>query len=251
MVLENRKARTWLGRDRIAGVFSETFVCEKLGGANSEETAVHVGFLTDPERERLDCFSSHVVAGDIEAYFTRNRDDLLRVAGSLERGWVTASLLIGKLQPYPRTNRLTQALQGYGRLVKTVFISRYLEIEQLRLRINTQLNKGEAVHGLRAFLLFAKKGVLRTNREEELRNQASCLSLVTNAVVTWNTVYMAAVIDQLRAKGRMVKEEEIARLSPARYEHTNPYGKYRFEVEEGLYCFRLRPLLPRTEHPSC
>jgi hypothetical protein len=42
------------------------------------------------------------------------------VAGSLKRGWVTASLLIGKLQSYPRKNRLTRALQEYGRLVKTV-----------------------------------------------------------------------------------------------------------------------------------
>jgi len=41
--------------------------------------------------------------------------------------------------------------------------------------------------------------------------------------VTWNTVYMAAVIDQLRAEGRTVNEEDIARLSPARYEHINPY----------------------------
>ena len=35
----------------------------------------------------------------------RHWDDLLRVAGSLKRGWVTASLLIGKLQSYPRKNR--------------------------------------------------------------------------------------------------------------------------------------------------
>ena len=52
----------------------------------------------------------------------RSWDDLLRVAGSLKRGWVTASLLIGKLQSYPRKNRLTRAMQEYGRLVKTVFI---------------------------------------------------------------------------------------------------------------------------------
>jgi hypothetical protein len=50
------------------------------------------------------------------------------------------------------------------------------------------------------------------------------------------------VIDQLRAEGRTVNEEDIARLSPARYEHINPYGKYRFEVEEGLSRSRLRPL---------
>ena len=180
----------------------------------------------------------------------RNWDDLLRVAGSLKRGWVTASLLIGKLQSYPRKNRLTRALQEYGRLAKTVFILRYLESKDYRRRIQAQLNKGEALHGLREFILFANKGVLRKKQEEELMNQARCLNLVTNAVVTWNTVYMAAVIKQLRAEGKTVNEEDIARLSPARYEHINPYGKYCFEVEEGLSRTRLRPLRPPTEHPS-
>ena len=104
--------------------------------------------------------------------------------------------------------------------------------------------------GLREFLLFANKGTLRKKQEEELRNQAGCLNLVTNAVVTWNTVYMAAVIEQLRAEGRTVSDEDIARLSPARYEHINPYGKYRFEVEEGLSRTRLRPLRPPAEHQS-
>jgi hypothetical protein len=47
-----------------------------------------------------------------------------------------------------------------------------------------------------------------------------------------------------------VNEEDIARLSPARFEHINPYGKYRFEVEEGLSRFRLRPLRQPTEHQS-
>jgi len=180
----------------------------------------------------------------------RNWDDLLRVAGSLKRGWVTASLLIGKLQSYPRKNRLTRALQEYGRLVKTIFILRYLESADYRRRILGQLNKGEALHGLREFLLFANKGTLRKKQEEELRNQAGCLNLVTNAVVTWNTVYMAAVIERLQAEGKTVNEEDIARLSPARYEHINPYGKYRFEAEEGLSRTRLRPLRPPAEHPS-
>jgi TnpA family transposase len=180
----------------------------------------------------------------------RNWDDLLRVAGSLKRGWVTASLLIGKLQSYPRKNRLTRALQEYGRLVKTIFILRYLESKDYRRRVNAQLNKGEALHGLREFLLFANKGVLRKKQEGELMNQAGCLNLVTNAVVIWNTVYMAAVIDRLRAEGKTVNEEDIARLSPARYEHINPYGKYRFEVEEGLSRSCLRPLRQPTEQKS-
>jgi TnpA family transposase len=31
--------------------------------------------------------------------------------------------------------------------------------------------------------------------------QAACLTLLTNAVVLWNTVYMAAAIDQLTQEG--------------------------------------------------
>jgi TnpA family transposase len=49
-------------------------------------------------------------------------DNLARVAGSLTRGYVTASLLISKLQAYPRQNHLTKLLQEYGRLVKTIKI---------------------------------------------------------------------------------------------------------------------------------
>jgi hypothetical protein len=68
--------------------------------------------------------------------------------------------------------------------------------------------------------------------------------------VTWNTVYMAAVIEQLRAEGKTVNEEDIARLWPYRYEHLNPYGKCRFEVEEGLSRTCLRPLRTPSERPS-
>lgn len=169
-------------------------------------------------------------------------DDLLRVAGSLKLGWVTASLLIGKLQTYPRKNLLTRALQEYGRLIKTIFILHYLESEDLRRHINTQLNKGEALHALRGFLFFANHSTIRKKQEEAQLNQASCLNLLTNAVVTWNTVYMAAAIDQLRQEGYPVQEEDIAHLSPARYEHINPYGRYCFEVNPELAPNRLRPL---------
>jgi len=92
---------------------------------------------------------------------TSTWDDLLRVAGSLKRGWVTSSLFISRLQAYPRQNALARALQEYGRLVKTLFILRYLESPDYRRRIHTQLNKGEALHALRQFLFFANQGYIR------------------------------------------------------------------------------------------
>ena len=43
-----------------------------------------------------------------------NWDELLRVAGSLKLGWVTASLLISKLQAGARENVLSRALRDLG-----------------------------------------------------------------------------------------------------------------------------------------
>jgi len=131
---------------------------------------------------------------------------------------------------YRRQNTLTRALREYGRLVKTIFILRYLESEQLRRRINTQLNKGESLHSPREFLFFANRGKVRRRQEDEQVHQAVCLNPLTNCVIAWNTVYMAAADDRLRIDGHPVQESDLSHLSHCRYEHINPYGKYAFEV---------------------
>ena len=47
---------------------------------------------------------------------------------------------------------------------------------------------------------------------------------------------------QLKAEGHNISDEDIKHLSPVRYEHINPYGKYSFKVTEGLNRKELRPL---------
>jgi hypothetical protein len=63
-----------------------------------------------------------------------------------------------------------------------------------------------------------------------------------NAIVTWNTVYMQAAIGQLRREGVCVSDADVAHLSPARYRHINPYGKYRFDIDADSDPSMLRPL---------
>jgi TnpA family transposase len=169
-------------------------------------------------------------------------DDMLRVTGSLKLGWVTASLFISKLKSFPQQNDLASSFAEYGRMIKTIFILRYLMNQPYRRKINSQLNKGERLHDLRRFLFFAHQAAIRQRQEEELTNQASCLNLITNAVVTWNTLYMEAAINQLRREGHQINDEDISRLSPTRYEHLNPYGIYPFDIEKESRRVSLRPL---------
>ena len=169
-------------------------------------------------------------------------DDLARVAGSLTRGYVTASLLISRLQAYPRQGQLTRLLHEYGRLVKTIFVLRYLEDGALRHRIRAQLNKGENLHDLRKFLFFAREGRVSQPHEEGQGNQAACLNLLTNAVIVWNTVYRQAALETLRHEGYPMQEEDLVHLWPTRFAHVHRYGTYEFNVEATRTRTGLRPL---------
>jgi TnpA family transposase len=57
--------------------------------------------------------------------FLAHWDEILRLVGSIKKGWVTASLIVQKLQAYPRQHPLMRALQEYGRLLKTIHILRW------------------------------------------------------------------------------------------------------------------------------
>jgi TnpA family transposase len=169
-------------------------------------------------------------------------DDMLRAAGSMKLGHVTASLLVQKMQAYPQQNALAIALQEYGRLIRTIHVLKWYANNDERRRVMRQLNKGEALHDLRAYLMIANKGQLRRKRGDELVNQASCLNLITHAVILWNTVYMAEAIAQLKREGYPVNESDLPHIWPTRYEHINVYGRYHFNIEEAQRREGLRPL---------
>jgi hypothetical protein len=60
-------------------------------------------------------------------------------------------------------------------------------------------------------------------------NKASCLSLLSNAVLVWNTVRMGEIVTRLRAAGETVSDEDLARISPLAYAHVIPNGTYVFD----------------------
>ena len=171
-------------------------------------------------------------------------DDLLRLVGSMKFGHTTASLLIARLHASSRQNSLARALQEYGRLVRTIYLCRYVADEELRRRVRRQLNKGESLHALRRDLFFAHQGHVRRRHLDDQVDQALCLTLVTNAAVLWTTTYLGDALDALRADGYPVTDEDAAHLTPAQHDHINFYGTYSFDLEAELRREGHRPLRP-------
>ncbi len=169
-------------------------------------------------------------------------DEMLRLAGSLKLGWVTASLVIQKIQAAARKSQLAKALQEYGRLIKTLRALGWYESEEKRKWANRQLNKGESVHALKAHLMVANRGVLRRKTDEGLQHQVGCLNLLTNAIILWNSVYMAEALEQMEREGYVVDTDSLKHIWPTRFEHINVYGKYEFNLEEARRRTGLREL---------
>ena len=71
---------------------------------------------------------------------------MLRVAGSLKMGTVSASELIRSLLRSDKPSTLARAIGDLGRISKTLYLLAYIDDEAYRRRILTQLNRGEGRH---------------------------------------------------------------------------------------------------------
>jgi len=169
-------------------------------------------------------------------------DDMLRVAGSLLLGRVPATDIMRTLQVGDRLTRLAQAICEFGRISKTLHMLTYIDDEAKRRSTLIQLNRGEGRHSLGRVVFHGKRGELRQHYREGQEDQLGALGLVLNVIVLWNTIYMEAALNQLRAEGYPVREEDAMRLSPLIYPHINMMGRYSFYLPEIVARGLLRPL---------
>jgi len=146
-------------------------------------------------------------------------DDMMRMAGSLTLGKIRASVAIRSLLSSDRPSGLTQAIIEAGKINKTLYLLNYIDDEDYRRRILTQLNRGESRHAVARAICHGQKGEIRKRYQDGQEDQLGALGLVTNVVVLWNTIYMQAALDHLRNEGETINEEEEARLSPLKHAH--------------------------------
>ncbi|MEC5156101.1 TnpA family transposase, partial [Cryobacterium sp. CAN_C3] len=150
-------------------------------------------------------------------------DDILRLTTSIKTGTVTASLMLRKLGSYPRQNGLATALRELGRLERTLFTLDWMQNPELRRRVQTGLNKGEARNALARAVFFNRLGELRDRSYDNQRHRASGLNLLTAAITLWNTVYLDHAIT---TTGHPTDDPLLDHLSPLGWEHINLTGDY-------------------------
>jgi TnpA family transposase len=154
---------------------------------------------------------------------------MLRVALSLKQRTAPAHVIVPRLTNSVPSDRLSKAFTNLGRIIKTQYILRYRTDRDLRETGQLQLNKGEYRHKLPRRIFFADQGEFTTGDYEEIMNKASCLSLVSNAILYWNTLKITEIVDNLRAQGEDIDKETLAHISLLPFRHVVPNGMYFIE----------------------
>ena len=57
-------------------------------------------------------------------------------------------------------------------------------------------------------------------------NKASCLSLVSNAALMWNTIHIDKIIKMLESQGENIIKDTLSHISLLPFRHIMPNGTY-------------------------
>ena len=82
-------------------------------------------------------------------------------------------------------------------------------------------------------VFFADQGEFRSADLADIMNKASCLSLLSNAILVWNTVHIAQIV-KLRSRGHKNSDAHLAKVSPLIHKHVIVNETYDFSPSSGM-----------------
>ncbi|MEP7288455.1 MAG: Tn3 family transposase [Chloroflexota bacterium] len=160
----------------------------------------------------------------------RKWDDLLRLGTSIKLGIVTPPLALQRLSGHVLQNDLALALRETGRIDQTLTRLNWLQDPLLRSDSQSSLLRGESQNSLQRAVFFHRLGRVRDRDFESQSNRASGLTLVTAAIVAWNSVHQWHIIQDLRAEGETITDDHIRHISPAQWDHIGLTGDYLWDT---------------------
>ena len=177
-------------------------------------------------------YSGTIDWGVIEAHW----EDYLRVVLGIQSGRVSPSWVLARLNRHSRGNRLYLAFQELGRVVRTVYLLRWIANDALRAGVTDGANKVESFHGFSDFLNFGSRGVLKTNDPHEQEKLTVYNQLVANAVMLQNVVDQTRILHALHQEGYAINKEDLAFMSPYITRNLNRFGVYptRYKTDPAL-----------------
>ncbi|WP_295443657.1 Tn3 family transposase [uncultured Thiodictyon sp.] len=158
------------------------------------------------------------VCRNIDALFSRSIDwalikthwqDLMQVVLSIQAGTILRSTLLRKLGSHSLQNKLNRAFRELGRVVRTLFLLRYISEADLRHSILAETTKGESYNDFLDWIGFGGP-VLKSGDAVEQALQVKYMDLVANVMTLHNVNDLTNVLADMAAAGWRLTRDLVA-----------------------------------------
>ncbi len=163
---------------------------------------------------------------------TEHWNDILRMIATIRLKKTSASQLFRRLSSYSRQHPLYRALKEFGRIIKTLFILKYIDNVELRQAIEKQLNKLESSNKFAKAVFYGNNQEFQQATKDEQLIADGCKRLIENAIICWNYLYLSNALNDAQTeieKNNLV--EVIKNGSVVAWQHINLQGEYDFSEE--------------------
>lgn len=161
-----------------------------------------------------------------------NWDEILRFIATIKLRETAASQLFRRLNSYSRQHPLYATLKEFGKIIKTLFLLKYIDDLELRQAIEKQLNKQESSNKFGKAVFHGNNREFQQGTKEEQMVAEGCKRLIENAIICWNYLYLSQLILDSKTPGdRQRIIESIKNGSVVAWQHVNMQGEYNFSDE--------------------
>ncbi len=162
-----------------------------------------------------------------------NWDYILKFIATIKLKEATASDIFRRLNPYSKQHSLYRALKAFGKIIKSIFILRYIDDLEFRQSIEKQLNKVESSHRFSRAVSVGSPREFTQAEKSEQEIADGCRRLIKNAITCWNYLYLTQKIDETddqESHDSIINA--ITSGSVVSWQHINLLGEYDFSEEK-------------------
>jgi TnpA family transposase len=159
-------------------------------------------------------------------------DEMVKCAVAIKTKTADAEAILRRFTKDNLKHPTYKAFVELGRAIKTIFLSRYLQAEELRREIHEGLNVVENWNSVNSFIHFGQNGKIPSNNIEDQELSMLCMHLLQVSLIYVNTLMLQEVLTEPVWSERMTPEDWRG-LNPLGYAHVT-YGNFTCNMNKRI-----------------
>ncbi len=227
--------------------FLGIFAAPRIKNLKKQVLSVFPGYRNNYRGKKYSIMPTHTINVSV---IKECWNDILRILATIKLKRSTASTILSRLNSYSKRNKIYRALKEFGKIIKSIFILRYIDNVELRQEIEGQLNLVENSNKFsKAVAQENEQSFIQQTQAEQIIAE-SCRRLMKAAIICWNCLFLQKKINEVTSNAEAQNIiDSIKAGSIMMWKHINFRGEYDFSEEVISDKYGLKTDIAKTLYP--